>query len=417
MESKKKKLKTKKQRGITLIALVVTIVVLLILASVSITVVFGDNGILELAKEAGEKTNNAEDNDLRQMTIAKATMNFDNTEYTDKNEEKITIPAGLAVSLVDGENVIDNGLVAIDKVGNEWVWIKVPDWAWTKFNEGTPPNGETDYEKIERILQLYTASYKGENSGKPLNWKDEYYDGCALNAEQYINDYHAMLTSIYVNGGFWIGRYEAGIEGTTGDLTEEALSLGRTSNTKITNSSPRAICQKDAVPYNWLDCNEAQYLASKMNVTADKHSSLPFGIQWDLACIAFDNDESSGLGGNDLLADGRKWGNYNDTSLDITSIYAKKYETSTEKWSMMNEKKKTINKNNNVLLSTGASDITKKMNIYDFAGNLSEWTLAHNERNENGVKYPCTFRSGSFNDVGQWSPPDFNGAYQVGVRI
>ena len=50
--------------GITLIALVVTIVVLLILASVSITVVFGDNGILQLAKEAGEKTNVAVKNDM-----------------------------------------------------------------------------------------------------------------------------------------------------------------------------------------------------------------------------------------------------------------------------------------------------------------------------------------------------------------
>ncbi len=43
--------------GITLIALVVTIVVLLILASVSITVVFGDNGLIEMAKEAANKTN------------------------------------------------------------------------------------------------------------------------------------------------------------------------------------------------------------------------------------------------------------------------------------------------------------------------------------------------------------------------
>ncbi len=52
------------KKGITLIALVVTIVVLLILASVSITVVFGDNGILQLAKEAGEKTNEAVKNDI-----------------------------------------------------------------------------------------------------------------------------------------------------------------------------------------------------------------------------------------------------------------------------------------------------------------------------------------------------------------
>ena len=56
--------KNLKAGGITLIALVVTIVVLLILASVSITVVFGDNGILQLAKEAGEKTNEAVKNDI-----------------------------------------------------------------------------------------------------------------------------------------------------------------------------------------------------------------------------------------------------------------------------------------------------------------------------------------------------------------
>ncbi len=37
---------------------------LLILASVSITVVFGDNGILQLAKEAGKKTNEAVKNDI-----------------------------------------------------------------------------------------------------------------------------------------------------------------------------------------------------------------------------------------------------------------------------------------------------------------------------------------------------------------
>ena len=41
-----------KQRGITLVALVITIVVLLILASVSINVFVGDNGILNRAINA-----------------------------------------------------------------------------------------------------------------------------------------------------------------------------------------------------------------------------------------------------------------------------------------------------------------------------------------------------------------------------
>lgn len=45
-----------KAEGITLIALVVTIIVLLILAGVSITVLLGDNGIITMAQEAKERT-------------------------------------------------------------------------------------------------------------------------------------------------------------------------------------------------------------------------------------------------------------------------------------------------------------------------------------------------------------------------
>ena len=46
----------KNKKGITLVALVVTIVVLLILAGVSINLVLGDNGIINKAKEAKEKS-------------------------------------------------------------------------------------------------------------------------------------------------------------------------------------------------------------------------------------------------------------------------------------------------------------------------------------------------------------------------
>ncbi len=60
--------KQKKERGITLIALVVTIVVLLILAGVTITFVLGEGGILNMAKEAADKTKNAIANDQSDIT-------------------------------------------------------------------------------------------------------------------------------------------------------------------------------------------------------------------------------------------------------------------------------------------------------------------------------------------------------------
>ena len=54
----------KNTNGITLIALVVTIVVLLILAGVSINAVFGQNGIIQKAKDAQNKMDQATQNDL-----------------------------------------------------------------------------------------------------------------------------------------------------------------------------------------------------------------------------------------------------------------------------------------------------------------------------------------------------------------
>ena len=53
-----------KERGITLIALVVTIVVLLILAGVSLNAIFSENGIINKAKDAQNKMDEATQNDL-----------------------------------------------------------------------------------------------------------------------------------------------------------------------------------------------------------------------------------------------------------------------------------------------------------------------------------------------------------------
>ena len=50
----------KNNKGITLVALVITIIVLLILAGVSISMVVGQNGILNRATNAAEKTSEAD---------------------------------------------------------------------------------------------------------------------------------------------------------------------------------------------------------------------------------------------------------------------------------------------------------------------------------------------------------------------
>ena len=60
----------KSNKGITLVALVVTIVVLLILAGVSISLVLGQNGLISNAKDARNKTLEAEETDGANLNTA-----------------------------------------------------------------------------------------------------------------------------------------------------------------------------------------------------------------------------------------------------------------------------------------------------------------------------------------------------------
>ena len=56
-----------------------------------------------------------------------------------------------------------------------------------------------------------------------------------------------------------------------------------------------------------------------------------------------------------------------------------------------------------MLLTTGASDNTKKMNIYDFSGNVREWTLEYT----NSKALPCAASGGHYN-VEDYSYPAVN---------
>lgn len=71
--------KYKEHKGITLIALVVSIIVLLILAGISINMLTGQNGILNRATEAKEKTETSSVDEKRKLAQAEALMNTEKT--------------------------------------------------------------------------------------------------------------------------------------------------------------------------------------------------------------------------------------------------------------------------------------------------------------------------------------------------
>ena len=122
-----------KEKGITLVALVITIVVLIILSSVTISTVFGDNGLINSAK----KTKNSE---LDKVDKEEQNMNHIVQEYanTMAEEKEIPQPNKTIADIVGGEFVVDNTSIG-DDYGNI-VWIprgfRVANDSGTKVEEG-----------------------------------------------------------------------------------------------------------------------------------------------------------------------------------------------------------------------------------------------------------------------------------------
>ena len=365
----------KNARGITLIALVITIIVLLILAGVTIATLTGENGILTRANDAKTETEQAEEDELRKLTQVEAATYLKEHEYTDVSGEKVTIPAQCAVSQVEGENTLEDGLVIIDKNGNEWVWIEVPKSIYENeeyyTNGATNPTSSEDYTNIEKIMQNYATKYRGSYTDE---WYSEAQHGF-VSPEEYNSHKNAMLKSVYENGGFYIGRYEVGIR----------EDINRYYETDYYTEHPieeTPVIQQDKYVYNWVRCSQAQELSESLAV-GGKTSSLMFGIQWDLVLAYL---EANGVSENDLKVNSGSWGNYSNEAFDITRG---KYSTD------YGANYTTVNGTypkpaSSVLLTTGATVRNSKMNIYDLAGNVWEWTL---EKSTN-TSSPCANRGG-----------------------
>ena len=168
-----------------------------------------------------------------------------------------------------------------------------------------------------------------------------------------------MLASVYENGGFYVGRYEAGIS--------EFRTSKETEPTAIPVSKPN-MC-----PYTYITRTQAKQLAEKVNA-GGRTSSLMFGMQWDLMLAFIQN--KGGVDVATLTTDSTNIGNYYNNKWSITNNkakYSKDYGTS---W---NDGAYTKETESGILLTTGASETFAKMNIYDVAGNVFEWTLEGNQ--------------------------------------
>ena len=293
-------------------------------------------GILTQAQNAKEETENAQKEEdtiinqyesyINQATNTEAVVGEivtgGNKPYT--NNGTAIIPEGFAI--VPGFNNVEEGLVISDKEndindeGNQFVWIPVPDFNEFKRhdfgNQGIPD----------------------ENFVTDKLTENKYYEPAADGVAN-ETEVEKMYKSVKENKGFYIGRYEAGTE------TE------RNENSTIEDE---VLSKKNKFVYNYIGWNNDGIMTtetggavekarnfSKENEYTNVTSTLIYGVQWDSVMRWISKDET--LKG--YLTDSTVKGNYSDS--DSTNNPAK----------------------------TGAVDNYQLKNIYDIAGNVTEWTM------------------------------------------
>ena len=318
---------------------------MLILAGVSIATLTGENGILIRASDTKEKTEQAKEDELRRLTALEAATNINGTTHTDntRNEEvqeTVKIPAGFAVSQVEGENTIADGLVVIDKNGNEFVWIPVDyDKETDNFDEVFVRREGYRNGSLQSYLGLC-----GEADSTGINNRIVETTTTQTEAKE-------MYASVKEHGGFYIGRYEAGNEGNGNVVVKKGINVYNNISWSANGNNMQETSGTTG---------GAVELARNFD-TANHYSSvtstLIYGVQWDAVMKWMENISNPNVEGKTYLQDSTGMGYYDASAPTTTGYYA-------------------VN------------------NIYDLAGNVFEWTMESYSTSNRVV------RGGNYNSIG-----------------
>ena len=394
----------KKQKGITLIALVVTVIVLIILAGVSISLVLGENGIVNKAKKAKENTELAKTeeetmlNDLAKQieegtsggttnppeTIktveeVKGGSYFDKaTTIKDSDGNLIKVPEGFKIAGDSGENVTEGIVIEdndiIDGIGNnrgnQYVWIPVGNGI--KKSDGTSvditlgrytfANGTSDKDSNGTVLTKGTPILKqnAENYADEVLINSRYKElatsrtGVASGGANGLNttalNLKGFIDSVKANGGYYIARYEASY-GTDGKA-----------NSKVSNSFIDTYTAPTTEGTLWNYITQIDAATASRNLYEAVTSDLINSYAWDTAIVYIQNFSG-------------------DTDYS--------YQTT----------------QNTSLSNTGVNgDEVCKIN--DMASNTYEWTTEYSTYAYSSNASPCTGRGGSY----------FGSSYYTGLR-
>ena len=397
----------KSKRGITLIALVVTIVVLLILAGITINLVFADGGILQKASDAADRQKEAEESDKSaiedlaeqantlinggatggggnsgggsnppaQITKGEKVTTTDGSTHVTYTDSTGTaeIPVGFCVVkdvIRDGvtdENTVARGLVISDvanddldnsQKGNQFVWIPVDN----------SNNQTAKFHLIEGYFNKSPQTYLSAETNPSREAGATVTAGSPLanNSTAGTTESIAMYQSVKDNGGFYIARFEAGVEGTTASTgTNDEKKQNQTGTVKPV--SQKGVGVWNFIPWGGTTTAQASdkmqgndnadgavkvarsmynnpITGSTSSVTTAK-STLCYGVQWDAAMSFIDSNYGKEVG---------------DTGISASSYVV----DSTRKGNYSGK-----------IAATGSSTAYEQKHIYDLAGNFLEWTM------------------------------------------
>ena len=423
----KEKMKTKnkrnylKQNGITLIALVVTIVVLLILAGVSLNAIFSENGLINKAKDAQNKMDQATQNDLDSInelnnwidgrvngtiggndtstekpliTDSSLTSNDRTTSESstiiakDKKENQVVVPGGFKISGDSGESV-ERGVVIEDKEGNQFVWVPV-----SNINgNGSNPIIKDDGSEVEITLGRYTFATRNPGTPTIIQKGSEYAETTVANVAD------GTVNTKYKDGNYW---YE--------------LSDSRTSNEKYDATGTNTTAKNLKEFVEKTEANKGFYIAryeasygsgynSSGTDTATKFENAK-PLSKPSTAVAMQINYTEGTLWNNIkqgqaaLVSQNMYKNDKYVGSDLINSYA--WDTAIVYIQAMgNSNYANANRDtagNTRLMNTGSTG-DEKCKIFDMAANTREWNTEYGTYTTSGNARPCTFRGGHYGDT------------------